>query len=153
MPCGICLFLCYPLTLFSFSLSDVMADHSERFLNQHRPKIIQRTRNPIGLADALLAAHCVGKEMYEKIRKEKLAADQMREIYKYLTLKKHFDCTHVWLKENEPDLLEDLGKPLPVTEIINHKKKQLCEIQYELLFSVKKKICCKFYKIAQVLLS
>ncbi|KAF4071173.1 hypothetical protein AMELA_G00281930 [Ameiurus melas] len=90
-----------------------MADHSACFLKQHRPEIIQKTRNPIGLADALCAEDCVGNEMYEKIRKEKLEANQMREIYKCLTLTKHFERTYDWLKENEPDLLEELENKDP----------------------------------------
>ncbi|MCI4389763.1 hypothetical protein PGIGA_G00102200 [Pangasianodon gigas] len=87
-----------------------MTDYKESFLRKHRPKIIQKTRTPICLADRLFEKELISDEMYNKIHKTKTEEEQMREIYKYINSTKHFDCMYDWLKENEPDVLEKLEK-------------------------------------------
>lgn len=86
-----------------------MAD-TECFLKKHRCKLIQKIRNPIELADELYGE--ITKELYEKIRSQKTNADMVREIYGCLNSKTLCDITYDWLKKNEPELLEELGKPL-----------------------------------------
>lgn len=76
------------------------------------PEIIQKTRNPLSLADTLYGKGYISKEMHINILAQKHEVDQMREIYTYLKAKVHFDCTHDWLEENEPDVFVELGKPL-----------------------------------------
>lgn len=86
-----------------------MAD-TEIFLKKHMCKLIQKIRNPIELADELYGK--ITKELYANIRSQKTNPDMVREIYGCLNSKTPCDITYDWLKKNESELLEDLGKPL-----------------------------------------
>lgn len=96
-------------TALCFSSTDTM---EERFLKNHRSEIIQKTREPIALADRLRENNCISDELYNKIQTQRHKEDQMREIYKCLNSRTHFICTYDWLKERESNVLEDLGKLL-----------------------------------------
>ncbi|KAI5615171.1 hypothetical protein C0J50_3396 [Silurus asotus] len=82
----------------------------EQFLEKHLPEIIQKTRNPIQLADTLRAKHCITKEIYENIKSEKTKQKQIREVYSNLNTKMHFDCIYDCLMELESGLLNELDK-------------------------------------------
>ncbi|KAM9435763.1 uncharacterized protein Hap1MRO34_001820 isoform 1-T2 [Clarias gariepinus] len=87
-----------------------MTDVSEQFLKTHKSAIIQKTRDPMGLADKLHETEVISNELYGKIKEQKFSQEQMREIYLNINSKPHFDCVYEWLKKNEPDMLEELEK-------------------------------------------
>ncbi|KAF5896167.1 biorientation of chromosomes in cell division protein 1-like 1, partial [Clarias magur] len=83
-------------------------ENTEKFLKRHKEEIIQKLRNPIASADTLLSKECISREMYKRIKSKSTRQDKTREMFDCLTNEKHFDCTYVWLKENEPDLFKEL---------------------------------------------
>lgn len=88
-----------------------MAD-KKHFLDEHRSEIIQKTRNPIQLADKLLEKNYINKEMYSNIKTQSTNQHKTREIYDCLEAKEHFACTFEWLKKNESELFKELGRSL-----------------------------------------
>lgn len=84
----------------------------ERFLVKHIEKIVQKTNNPMNLADALVGKNLIDQETLEKIHAQKTNQEKTRNIYMRLNSKTHFDCMYDWFKNKEPHLFEELGKSL-----------------------------------------
>ncbi|XP_047657945.1 uncharacterized protein LOC113656727 isoform X2 [Tachysurus fulvidraco] len=87
-----------------------MAEGKKKFLMDHREEIIQKIRNPIHLADALLGKRHIHNEMYKNIKKITTEQNQTREIFGYLNSTVQYDGFYDWLMENESDMFEELGK-------------------------------------------
>ncbi|KAM9435762.1 uncharacterized protein Hap1MRO34_001819 [Clarias gariepinus] len=87
-----------------------MTDDSKQFLENHMSEIIQKTRDPVGLADKLLEREVISNGLYGKIKEQKCREDQMREIYRSINSKPHYDCVYEWLKKDEPNMIEELER-------------------------------------------
>ncbi|KAI5090904.1 putative immune-type receptor 6b precursor [Silurus meridionalis] len=92
------------------SLLTVNMIDKEQFLKRHWDEIIQKTRNPIQLADTLRAKRYISEEMFENINNKKTKQDKMREVYSNLNSNKHFDCIYDCLMKHESYLLKELDK-------------------------------------------
>ncbi|XP_017311089.1 uncharacterized protein LOC108257670 [Ictalurus punctatus] len=80
----------------------------KRFLVKHIEKIVQKTNNPMNLADALVGKNLIDQETLEKIHAQKTNQEKTRNIYMRLNSKTHFDCMYDWFKNKEPHLFEEL---------------------------------------------
>ncbi|KAK2863964.1 hypothetical protein Q7C36_003118 [Tachysurus vachellii] len=85
-----------------------MAEGKKKFLMGHIDEIIQKIRNPIELADALLRKRHIHDEMYETINKKATKQDKTRKIFDCLNSTVHYDGVYYWLMENESDMFEEL---------------------------------------------
>lgn len=102
-----------------------MAKGKKTFLMAHRKDIIQNLREPIQLADDLLEKNHIQNEMYNNIKYNATKQDKTRDIFGCLNSKAHYDGFYDWLKENESDMLEELGKASSLHLINAHKYLEL----------------------------
>ncbi|KAL7871386.1 hypothetical protein SRHO_G00063690 [Serrasalmus rhombeus] len=80
------------------------------FLERNRSAVVNGVREVKRLVDFLMEKKYLHGEMPNEILSKITKQDQMRELYRHLNTKKGFELTLEWLRVNEPDLIEDLGK-------------------------------------------
>ncbi|XP_027003326.1 uncharacterized protein LOC113643334 [Tachysurus fulvidraco] len=85
-----------------------MAEEKKKFLMDHRDEIIQKIRNPIQLADVLLAKGLIDNELFGTIKSSETKQEKTRKIFDCTNSTVHFVCFYDWLKEKESDMFEEL---------------------------------------------
>uniref|UniRef100_A0A8C7MTK1 Si:ch211-66k16.27 n=1 Tax=Oncorhynchus kisutch TaxID=8019 RepID=A0A8C7MTK1_ONCKI len=88
------------------------SQNSAQFVDKYMPQLIQRVTMVMPIADELLAEDMIHEEMYSNISAARTNQSKMRELFKALhsggnKVKSAFLST---LRENEPNLVQDLGK-------------------------------------------
>ncbi|XP_048043379.1 probable serine/threonine-protein kinase ireA [Megalobrama amblycephala] len=85
-----------------------MERQKARFVDDRRAKLIQRVSAVMPIADALMSAGIIHREIYSYIQAASTNQDKMRELLGALNTDKAKSDFYDLLKENEPFLVEDL---------------------------------------------
>ena len=93
------------------SLTGIMGEsQARRFLETNRSAVVNGVREVKRLVDFLIEKKYLLGEMPHEILSKNTRQDQMRELYTHLNADRGYELVLTWLKGNEPDLIEDLGK-------------------------------------------